>query len=405
MTVVETRSLQTRIEDPKTKDVQYAVNQLRKAESRVQRILRDRMEKSRRWVAYEKQLRAAFVQEKAQHEEDMNKLETDLQEAQKGHLQAKELLGRIAYGLASSLDDIITGAKEQDDWDMLTSSAPGTYVADNPIQHARVLMSKEAPLVPSVQGPGNPFGVAPLGQSVGSLQGLSHTAAGGPTPEELAVLRKFLGAGGAGLPIVPAAGTPPGLGTPLQGQAVSSAEKPQGEPTGEPTSSQPSALPAAAPGRAQCDQQAQSGYMALSPGPGKDRPTPYPVTSPSSVHTRLDLPVPGGDRAQTGLHPCQRGSGQARVPTYVEPPREPVKEATKSAPQKPVAGGPTLEEKLEQKRAQELGKVLQPFYQKPQDGEQCADAGERQSAAGLVDDDPDLSGDAQLPQGDITDLE
>ena len=70
-----------------------------------------------------------------------------------------------------------------------------------------------------------------------------------------------------------------------------------------------------------------------------------------------------------------------------------------------MAGGPTLEEKLEQKRAQELGKVLQPFYQKPQDGEQCADAGERQSAAGLVDDDPDLSGDAQLPQGDITDLE
>ena len=69
-------------------------------------------------------------------------------------------------------------------------------------------------------------------------------------------------------------------------------------------------------------------------------------------------------RAALAPHTGQRDHRQARVPTELEPPREGIKEATKTPPQKDQPGG-ALAKKLEARRAQELNapapSALHPF--------------------------------------------
>ncbi|CAE7829122.1 unnamed protein product [Symbiodinium sp. CCMP2592] len=111
-------------EDPQTKDMQYAVNQLRKAEARVSRITKERQEKDRRWAAYEKAAQLSFAEEKSRHVADMDRLESELREAHVGQEVAKDYVGRIAAVMARSNLDGLTLDSALGDWKRTVQTIP-----------------------------------------------------------------------------------------------------------------------------------------------------------------------------------------------------------------------------------------------------------------------------------------
>ncbi|CAE7217225.1 RASAL1 [Symbiodinium sp. CCMP2592] len=81
------------------KGAQQAVNILRKAESRVTRIQKERKEKAARFSDYEQQLMTAFMEERQRHTERQSQLVNELEEAQKLLQVARENMAQTAQGL------------------------------------------------------------------------------------------------------------------------------------------------------------------------------------------------------------------------------------------------------------------------------------------------------------------
>ena len=82
------------MEDGSAKGVQAVVNMLRKAENRIARLQREKQEKSVRWIAYQKEMKAAFVAEEKRFNAAQIKYTEDMAEAEKQLATAKELLRR-----------------------------------------------------------------------------------------------------------------------------------------------------------------------------------------------------------------------------------------------------------------------------------------------------------------------
>ena len=103
-------------------------------------------------------------------------------------------------------------------------------------------------------------------------------------------------------------------------------------------------------------------YSALSPGARRARAEPYPSTSPDGRRPTADATA--GHTRSLPRHTAQRDQSQVRVPTNVEQPRPGIKEAAMKPP--PKAAPPhAIQAKLEERRAQELGRALRPFGMEP----------------------------------------
>ena len=83
-------------EETSTKEVQSIVNMLRKAETKIAKLGRDKTEKTARWLAYQKQMKAAFVTEEKRFQATQAKIAEDLVEAERQLVTAKELLAAAA---------------------------------------------------------------------------------------------------------------------------------------------------------------------------------------------------------------------------------------------------------------------------------------------------------------------
>ena len=199
------------MEDLRSKDAQHAVNLLRKAEARVSRVSREQMEKSRRWAAYEKEIRIAFSQEKARHFENMERLQSEMVEAQQQQEAARVNLGKLASSLGTSKEDFAdtSDARAQQDWDMLTGVMEAPASREDFSTRTLDLIRREPWLQPRLTEPGDPFAAPGSGGADGSVPQTMSA----PTEAEKEVLRRFLGEMGTAR-VQQHLGAPPGLAAP-----------------------------------------------------------------------------------------------------------------------------------------------------------------------------------------------
>ena len=297
-------------------EIQKALTQARKSDTRIRKLGEDKQKKTLQWESYSANMRAKFLRQKGLYEMDMQKMD---QEAAAAAQQGKEAATRVTQ---------------------LVTQGPAALVADD---------------VDAVDFWGELLvGGDPVAQDGYLMQALREANMGRQErrlrPEMLAQLAAYMG------------------GMPLTGAPTSTGEvtaPPSNAPV-LPSDGAPPGLPAAVapeggggpPLSGHFGQTKLSAtYASLSPSIPSARAEPYPPTSPGPAYVVQD----GLDQRRAGgaPHPGQRELHQPRVPTEVEPPRAPVKEATKLPPQKAHHGG-ALSRKLEEKRAQELGAATNP---------------------------------------------
>ena len=109
------------------KHAQQAVNILRKAEQRVARITRDQKEKTSRFAAYERQVRAAHAEEEKLYLATQEKLSADLREAIQQQADAREAVAHTMEALfagGGAMDTTDATTTNQDSWERLLKRAP-----------------------------------------------------------------------------------------------------------------------------------------------------------------------------------------------------------------------------------------------------------------------------------------
>ncbi|CAE7233843.1 unnamed protein product [Symbiodinium necroappetens] len=114
-------------EESVAKPVQQAVNTLRKAEARVARICREQKEKATRWAAYQREVKAAFVEEEKRHGNAQERLAGELQEAHQQQAAAKQVLAQTMEAIFGSAMDVSrdsTGSQQPSSatWDRMFGS-------------------------------------------------------------------------------------------------------------------------------------------------------------------------------------------------------------------------------------------------------------------------------------------
>ena len=93
-------------EESVAKPVQQAVNALRKAEARMARICREQKEKATRWAAYQREVKAAFVEEEKRHGQAQERLAGELHEAQQQQAVAKQALAQTMEAIFGSAMEV-----------------------------------------------------------------------------------------------------------------------------------------------------------------------------------------------------------------------------------------------------------------------------------------------------------
>ncbi|CAE7209130.1 unnamed protein product [Symbiodinium sp. CCMP2592] len=104
-----------------SKVVQDAVNLLRKAETRISKLHSELQEKSRRWEAYQVELKQSFVKEYQKHLGALDKLEQDIADASAQEISAKEVLARAMEGVKPPT----TQTQATQAWDSMMRSLQG----------------------------------------------------------------------------------------------------------------------------------------------------------------------------------------------------------------------------------------------------------------------------------------
>ena len=84
------------------KHVQEAVNAVRKADNRVNKILADQHAKEQCWTSYVQKMQQAFVVERNKHQAMVEKLAQDLTEAKEQQRSTREALAQAATGTAKA---------------------------------------------------------------------------------------------------------------------------------------------------------------------------------------------------------------------------------------------------------------------------------------------------------------
>eukprot|EP00439_Symbiodinium_sp_Y106_P059858 s736_g8.t1 len=343
------------VEDFTARNVQQAVNALRRAEGRVARIAKDQKEKAARFAAYERQMMAAYNAELQKHDAHQERLATESLEAAQQLEQAKNALAKTIAG-HPIIEEM--GSREPElAWHQLLQ------------KH-----KKDAPTI---------------------------------APEDLELLRQYK----AGV----LRGPPPGLpqqpplvalqgSIPTFGPPAETAENHPTANSGSGTDAQ-RAVPANL-GRPTVEPK-ETSYGAISPSGAQARAAPYPPGSPV-----LLPPEEHGRDIREAATPAPDPHAPPRMPV-----RESVKDATRTPPPRSPTGGMGLQAKLELKREAERGAALHPFRRQPSPPqreppelgpahlgtEAAAAAASAIAQATLVEDDADLQDGTRSPG--LTNLE
>ena len=94
--------------------LQKAVNQARKAEARVKRIMADKKERQLQWQSWEAELRQTFAREKNRYVTAVAKLDADMQEALKNQDEARAALRDAACGTQPAPMAVCTSATNEE---------------------------------------------------------------------------------------------------------------------------------------------------------------------------------------------------------------------------------------------------------------------------------------------------
>ena len=321
------------------------VNMLRKAENRILRLQREKQEKTTRWLAYQKQMKAAFIAEEKRYASAQTKYVEDMAEAEKQLQSARELMAQVASEFRSGPMEISEPAPAMEDaWGAMMRRTP-------------------------------------------------YVEAATPTdPEMLEILRRYKR--GEGLP-------PSSLPT------FGGAGRDVKIPVGEGTSSMERHAPAppvgpnpamSVPATAAPSQSGQS-YGCASPVTGHVRTSPYPETSPAGpkvppvppVHARTEW---GGGRVGISFRSTKaKATYRARFsPSRQSPNQAEIQDCHDKTHQSSIS------DKLDSRRAQMKGTALDPFGIPKETGADASNSGSnpasKETDAGIIDDDQDELGTA-----------
>ncbi|CAE7276267.1 unnamed protein product [Symbiodinium sp. KB8] len=309
------------------REIQKMVTTARKADGRIRKLKEEIAKREMQWKVYEKQKRAEFLEQKQNFQNDMKKLQEEIDQANQQGVDASEEVQEL---VAKGVKPKPASAEEADAWEELLTAGDGQE-ATGFLRDALTAAGQVRP-VPTTSAPAhgdgrflNPADAArvlaatlsalPPGFDIGHLYPANH-----------------------------------------QGQAMPPSVPPFPPPDVE--------MPDANAGMPVNAKEHNPAYTTLSPGAGRSRPAPYPPTSPVNNAPSMETPAEKPDKKPaTAGHPGQRNAGQVRVPTNVEAPRQTVKDATKTPPAKPPSGSLDIQDKLDQKRAAMGGPALRPFRQ------------------------------------------
>eukprot|EP00439_Symbiodinium_sp_Y106_P028273 s2627_g3.t1 len=122
---------ETRLQEPPKRNslakvIQDAVNLLRNAEGRIQKLNSDIQEKARRWETYQSELQKSIQQEYHRHLAALDRLEQEIADATSQEENAKELLARAMAGAAAQEPNTQAGKA----WASLIAGIPGEAAMD-----------------------------------------------------------------------------------------------------------------------------------------------------------------------------------------------------------------------------------------------------------------------------------
>ena len=101
-------------EDTLVRDLQNCVNQARKAEGRVKKLVQDRQQRLAQWNQYERNVRAEFLKERARHQQDVEQIEAELGRAVQAQEAARAKVRAAAQGSETKSSAAIPGEDEYD---------------------------------------------------------------------------------------------------------------------------------------------------------------------------------------------------------------------------------------------------------------------------------------------------
>ena len=99
-------------------EVQAAVNQARKTETKLIRLQKEKTKKEQMWVQYAKDMQAAFTKERARHIANINKLQQDIQDTQALVVEDQQ---RVQNAAAGCFRGMAGSTEAQQEWDALIS--------------------------------------------------------------------------------------------------------------------------------------------------------------------------------------------------------------------------------------------------------------------------------------------
>ena len=120
-----------------TRDLQRVLTQCRKAEQRLRRLQDQRSTKDKQWQQYQRELKAAFLEQKKQYTRDSAVLDRDLEQALHACNQAVAAVQDMASGRAASSApmQVVHTQAEEDAWDQLVgpSASPDMHVSQDAV--------------------------------------------------------------------------------------------------------------------------------------------------------------------------------------------------------------------------------------------------------------------------------
>ena len=315
--------------------VQRSVTHARKMDAKIRKLQEDRRVKALQWDAYAADTKEKFLRQRRAYEQDIQRIEQEMAQATIAGQEAAERVKELVNKGAAAIHD-----KD-------TTMDPSSWEA---------LLASEA----------NDAGVF-LAQAL-------QAAGGGLAPPSARQLRPEVLQQLFGSTSLPQFGLS-GLGTAGPPQAVPPVPAPDLY-----TATQP-------PGLETRDAQTEP-FATASPKPTAS------VPSEPMAPTARPAPLERGVHGTSPHHPGQREAGVPRQPTSMEAPRQDIKTASMKPQGTVPMSGPSLGEKLDQKREAERRTAMQPFggCGRPTDkppGEGVPAGGDVKSTA-FVDDDPDL---------------
>ncbi|CAE6968592.1 unnamed protein product [Symbiodinium sp. CCMP2592] len=105
------------------KDVQFAVNQVRKADARRAKVEKEREDKIKRWAIYTQELQSSFIAEKQRHLDALDNFDQEVAAAARGQEIARAALGKASDGFLTKGQTGETEESGDMEWDAMVEAS------------------------------------------------------------------------------------------------------------------------------------------------------------------------------------------------------------------------------------------------------------------------------------------